>query len=99
MGKKKRQTRFVRSQTEVKIMSELKNSLNRMKWDSIVIAVITIALGLVCILLPTESASVLTTVLGVFGICCRSTEKKNSTACGKLRRAVLLGKGNEKMAY
>lgn len=46
-------------------MSELKNSLNRMKWDSIVIAVITIALGLVCILLPTESASVLTTVLGV----------------------------------
>ncbi len=36
-----------------------------MKWDSIVIALITIALGLVCILLPTESASVLTTVLGV----------------------------------
>jgi len=25
--------------------------------------------------------------------------KMNSTACGKFRRAVLLGKGNEKMAY
>ena len=46
-------------------MSEFVNKLKRAKWDSIVIAVLTVALGLVCVCLPTESASVITTIFGI----------------------------------
>ena len=46
-------------------MSEFVSKLKRAKWDSIVIAVLTVALGLVCILLPEQSANVLTTIFGV----------------------------------
>lgn len=46
-------------------MSEFVNSLKRAKWESIVIAVVTFILGLVCVLMPAESASVLTVIFGV----------------------------------
>ena len=46
-------------------MSEFVNTLKKAKWDSIVIAVLTFLLGLVYVLLPAESASVVTTLFGV----------------------------------
>ena len=46
-------------------MSEFVNTLKKAKWDSIVIAVLTFLLGLVYVLLPAESASVVTILFGV----------------------------------
>lgn len=46
-------------------MSEFVNTLKKAKWDSIVISVLTILLGLVYVLLPAESASIVTTLFGV----------------------------------
>ncbi len=45
-------------------MSNIKESLQKVKWDSILIAVITIALGIVCIAVPYSAASALSIILG-----------------------------------
>lgn len=45
-------------------MEEIKKFFKKCKWDSIIISVLSIVLGIVCIVMPNRSADVLTIVFG-----------------------------------
>lgn len=54
-------------------MEEFKNFCKKLKWDSIIISLLTIVLGIVCVVIPNESGNVLTLIFGisliVMGVC------------------------------
>lgn len=45
-------------------MGELKKTLKFVKWDSILIAILTVAIGILCIVMPDQSANILCTIFG-----------------------------------
>lgn len=65
-------------------MEELKKEAKRIKWDSIIIAVLTIIVGVVCVALPESSGDVLTTIFGIALIAIGVTEFARFFAFGGL---------------
>lgn len=45
-------------------MEEIKSFAKKIKWDSIIIAILTIAIGILCVVLPSQSANILCVVFG-----------------------------------
>lgn len=45
-------------------MTEVKNFFKKMKWDSLIISAITIAVGILCIVMPEDSAKILCIIFG-----------------------------------
>lgn len=54
-------------------MEEFKSFFKKLKWDSIIISLLTIILGIVCVVIPNESGNVLTLIFGIsliiMGVC------------------------------
>ena len=47
-------------------MEEFKNFCKKIKWDSIIISILTLIIGVLCVVMPEKSGDVLTIVFGSF---------------------------------
>ncbi len=50
-------------------MDNLKKAFGRFKWDIIIISVLTVALGVICVIMPETSGDVLSLIFGILMIC------------------------------
>ena len=50
-------------------MDNLEKAFGRFKWDIIIISVLTVALGVICVIMPETSGDVLSLIFGILMIC------------------------------